>query len=459
MRHTLTIAVASVAILILTTPLFAGEQDCGAYALRHALSLVGKDAVLDDLRKELLITPEAGTSLLQIKTVAQARLCSTQALRLTPTQALTAKAPWIAFVRKNHFVTIAAADSQQRRLLILDEGREPVWQDIKAFSAEWNGEALLISAPVLPKQPRLWIHSDTITLGKLRGTTEEHRYWTILNTGARDLQLSEHRFTCSCASLTFDKKIIPPGGYAIADLKIDTAAKPNGPFQLGLAIKTNEGEDSWRRLTLEGMVQRDALIYPSYFSVGDVPPDKPIIHLTSKLFLGRTYQGPVPTFIDTKSALRGASIQQVDNEPGAYDLTFSLDTTNIPVNTDGRFFQDAYIRCGDLPYPAIQIGATGTLLPLLTVHPPRVFIAAYSPGIKVERSVRLVRRTSALLNISVDKPESVQVTVDGDSMKVVLTLPDQTVPFQGKIHIKIDDTPFEIPVLALPVSASAVARP
>jgi len=77
--------------------------------------------------------------------------------------------------------------------------------------------------------------------GKIKaGKKAVHKY-KFVNTGNRDLKISEVKTTCGCTVAKYPKDPIPPGGKGKIEVAFDTKDK-NGPYVKGVNIHHN-GKD------------------------------------------------------------------------------------------------------------------------------------------------------------------------------------------------------------------------
>ena len=117
--------------------------DCGPAALANMIRVLGMDAPTTDSLMVLSGTGPAGTRASGLIRAGKVFGLSLMLKRVAPAELRETPRPFIAWVKRSHFVTVAERTATGR-LTVLDPqvGRYSISED--AFRAIWSGEAILL---------------------------------------------------------------------------------------------------------------------------------------------------------------------------------------------------------------------------------------------------------------------------------------------------------------------------
>jgi hypothetical protein len=423
----------------------ANENECGVYAMKQALSICGVPTNYRDLKTKLQVSDSRGASFMQINNVAHDLSVKTNPIRITPEDLLRLQKPAIAFVRKNHFVTIAISDPKERSLFILDQNRRPEWLSLSEFEKIWNGEVITFEPSEPAEGPSLWVPSYSVDFGTFYGVTAEKRTMTVLNVGDKPLVLEKAKFSCNCAKVKFSPEKIEPHGYGTIDFIFDTSFKQNGEFSVRMYLTTNEGRDKPWWFQLKGGVFRQAILLPSYFTLGDVMPDEKEREFTSYMTLGSDYTGSIRAR-ENESGLKWVSGNRLPGKDNVFEVKTRLDMSKVKPDEYGRFFSNILIETDHKQYQYLELGVIGNKLQELESMPRSLFLPACTPGKKVKKQIKIINRSLNDPVISFSNNENLRATLKDDLLQVEITPPTKEGLFIEDIDISAGTSSLKVPV-------------
>lgn len=150
-----------------------GLADCGPAALANLLRTVGASIPSLDSLGRLAGTGAEGTRASGLIRAAQASGVSLVLRRVSPDSLEVVRKPFIAWVDKGHFVTVAE-QFPDGRLVVLDPqvGRYSIKQE--AFKAIWSGEAILLAGSA--RSPAAAVAAGLLTRSTGGNSMTKHRF-------------------------------------------------------------------------------------------------------------------------------------------------------------------------------------------------------------------------------------------------------------------------------------------
>jgi hypothetical protein len=118
------------------------SNDCGVACLQMVFRARGMDVPAARLRAETATT-ERGTSLLELKRVAEAHGLATSSWRLKSESLKKIPLPAIAFVDGDHYVVIERIENDHQ-VIVLDPAGGRLRYELSAFAQRWRGEILIL---------------------------------------------------------------------------------------------------------------------------------------------------------------------------------------------------------------------------------------------------------------------------------------------------------------------------
>lgn len=395
-----------------------GMGNCGANSLADACSVLGIDIQDNEIRRAIGTNTSDGTTLLEIKRAAENLGLQAQGVLLSTSELLDQQHPVIAFVRGNHFVTVAATSLENRQVFVLDRPNAPIWLDIDEFAEQWNGVALLLTMQdKQDRSPTLWAYGNRTFIGNVTGTEQDEGEFTLINQGDSAITILEAKPSCPCIKrFTFTPQRIPGRSASRVHLNIDATGKAQGPFEVDILLKTDNPAQPVRRVSLVGRVRSPFKANPNFVALGDIPASD--MNRTVPI---RIYKDTFADVVEDVTAeyldpgVKILSIQPLQD--GELEINLGVNLREVEIDADRRFRLVAIFDSGPPTHYKLPVGIVGRWRSTIHVVPSQLFLGRLHPGEQVERNITLSSETPFTQStISVEDDSGIVVQEIGNSV-------------------------------------------
>lgn len=372
---------------------------CGPYTLCQVAERYG--TVLDpEVVAKLAGTTEAGTTMkglaeaayqLGMKAVGQ-KTTYQNLLRLTP--------PLIALVKtqdtatQNHFIVVDKVEHDQ--IETWDVNRGYAIRRKAVFESIWDGYVLVISPPVQRQMsgdaPDIEIDAPTHDFGTLPQMESVEHTFTVKNVGNLPLEILEVNTSCTCEKVALKEKIIPPDGRTQLEVRYRGSTN-SGKTRVAVYLKTNDPDEPEVVVSLFGVVNGIAGVYPGHFNLGDIGQEGSI-HQSFVIF-PRSYGHKLTVkSVTSTSPLIKTKLQKVRNKDILARVSFEIQ--RLPL---GPFRETITVTTDAEKYSEIHVGVEGTVVGELVMEPNQFFMGFLQVDTPVRRTVTIEKRGKATLEI------------------------------------------------------------
>lgn len=404
MQKRKTILITAIPILIgVLLPFSQAELPswmCGPYALCQVAERYGR-VVDPEVVAELARTTETGTTMkgladaayqLGMKAVGQ-KTTYRNLLQLTP--------PLIALVRTNdratanHFIVVDKIEPNQ--IETWDVNRGYAIRPKEVFESIWNGYVLVISPPslqrgILADAPDIEIDTPTHDFGTLPQMESTEHTFTIKNTGNLPLEILEVTPSCTCEKVELKEKTIPPGGQTSLDVRYRGSTN-SGKTRVAVYLKTNDPDESEVVVSLFGVINGIAGVYPGHFNLGDIGQEESI--RKSFVIYPRTYGRKLTVkSVIASSPLIKPKLQRVKDKDILARVNFEIQ--RLPL---GPFRETITVTTDAEKYSDIHVGIEGVVVGELVLEPNQFFMGFLQINKPVRRTVTVEKRGKANVEI------------------------------------------------------------
>ena len=226
---------------------------CGPKSLVIAAARVGLDLSLDQVIEDCSIDPQVGTSMLNLKRVAENRGLEVTACLLTVDTLIEQDCPAILWVNNRHFCVVDAPGKagSEAPLKIYNYRGIPLITPSE-LEEIWKGEALLISRQMpdhLEEGAFVYFGEILHDFGYVTsGKTYSHEF-ALRNLGMENVNVLKVTTDCQCIKTEFSSKVIAPGKTASVALSF-TPGTEEGYQTASAWIFTNDRESTPHRITI-----------------------------------------------------------------------------------------------------------------------------------------------------------------------------------------------------------------
>ena len=401
---------------------------CGPYTLCQVAERHGV-VVKPEKVAELAGTAKGGTTMkgladaasqLGMQPVGQ-KINYRNLLRLTP--------PLIALVKTpdttTHFIVVDKIERNQIEIWDVRQGYSILPR--KKFESMWEGYVLMLSPPrpqgaVPADAPDIEIDAPTYDFGVIPQMEKVEHSFTIKNVGGSPLEILEVDPSCTCEKVDLREKVIPPGGTTQLNVRYRGSTN-SGKTRVAVYLKTNDPDEPAAVVSLFGIVNGTAGVYPGHFHLGEIGQDE----LIRKSFV--IYRPAFDTIriksVKSSSAQVQTKLQRLDETDVIARVHFDL--KGLPL---GPFRETITVTTDAKKYSEIYVGIEGTVVGELLLEPNQFFTGFLQVNMPVRRTVTLEKRGKADLEIlKVENSSSIVQT------KIVLVEPGK------KYKIEVTCTP------------------
>ncbi|RKU33244.1 hypothetical protein C6499_01825 [Candidatus Poribacteria bacterium] len=391
-------------MILIGCPLLMGYAEllswmCGPYALCQVAERYGK-VVDPEVVAELSRTTEAGTTMkgladaayqLGMKTVGQ-KTNYQNLLQLTP--------PLIALVRTqdsatgNHFIVIDKIAQDQ--IEIWDVNRGYAIYPKEVFESMWDGYVLVISPPIQQQisvdAPDIEIAAPIHDFGAIPQLEAVEHTFTIKNVGQQPLDILEVNPSCTCEKVDLKEKMIPPGGQTSLDVRYRGSTN-GGKTRVAVYLKTNDPDEPEVVVSLVGVINGIAGVYPGHFNLGNIGQEESI--RKSFVIYPRTYGHKLTVkSVTASSPLIKTKLQKVKDTEILARVNFEIQ--ELPL---GPIHETITVTTNAEKYPEIHVGIEGVVVGELLLEPNQFFMGFLKIDKPVHRTVTIEKRGKANLKI------------------------------------------------------------
>ena len=369
---------------------------CGPYTLCQVAERYGR--VLDpEVVAKLARTTETGTTMkgladaayqLGMKAVGQ-KTTYQNLLQLTP--------PFIALVKTpdsataNHFIVVDKIEPNQ--IETWDVNRGYAIRPKEVFESIWDGYVLIISPPspqrgIPANAPDIEIDTPIHDFGTLPQMESAEHTFTIKNVGNLPLEILEVTPSCTCEKVALQEKTIPPGGKTGLEVRYRGSTN-SGKTRVAVYLKTNDPDEPEVVVSLFGVINGIAGVYPGHFNLGDIGQEESI--RKSFVIYPRTYGHKLTVkSVTASSPLINPKLQRVKGEDILARVNF--DIQRLP---PGPFRETITVTTDAEKYSEIHVGIEGTVVGELLLEPNQFFMGFLQVDKPIRRTVTVEKRGKA----------------------------------------------------------------
>ncbi len=372
---------------------------CGPYALcqvaeRHGVVLKPEKV------GELAGTTKAGTTMKGLADAAHQLGMKSVGQKTNYRHLRRSPMPLIALVKtpdnstSNHFVVV---DKIERNWIeIWDVNQGYLILSREKFESMWEGYILALSPPqpqgaVPADVPDIEIDAPTYDFGAIPQMEAVEHSFIIKNVGGGPLEILEVEPSCTCEKVDLKEKVIPPGETTQLDLRY-RGSNNSGKIRASVYLKTNDPDEPEMVVSLFGIVNGTAGVYPGHFNLGEIGQEE-LVRKSFVIFR--------PAFDTIRVKSVKSSSPQVQTKFQRLDETdliarVHFDLRGLPL---GPFRETITVITDAEKYSEIYVGVEGTVVGELLLEPNQFFTGFLQVGTPVQRTVTLEKRGQADLEI------------------------------------------------------------
>ena len=372
---------------------------CGPYALcqvaeRHGVVLKPEKV------GELAGTTKAGTTMKGLADAASQLGMQPVGQKINYRHLRRSPMPLIALVKtpdnstSNHFVVV---DKIERNWIeIWDVNQGYLILSREKFESMWEGYVMVLSPLHLQSQipvdaPDIEIDEPTYDFGAIPQMEAVEHTFTIKNVGGGPLEILEIDPSCTCEKVDLKEKVIPPGGTTQLNVRYQ-GSNNSGKIRASVYLKTNDPDEPEMVVSLFGIVNGTAGVYPGHFNLGEIGQEE----LIRKFFV--IYR---PAFDTIRVKSVKSSSPQVQTKFQRLDETdliarVHFDLQGLPL---GPFRETITVTTDAEKYSEIYVGIEGTVVGELLLEPNQFFTGFLQVDTPVRRTITLEKRGKADLEI------------------------------------------------------------
>ena len=255
----------------------------------------------------------------------------------------------------------------------------------------------LVLSPPQPQRaapadaPDIEIDAPTYDFGAIPQMEAVEHTFTIKNVGGRPLEILEINPSCTCEKVYLKEKVIPPGGTTQLDVRY-RGSNNSGKTRVAVYLKTNDPDEPEMVVSLFGIVNGTAGVYPGHFNLGEIGQDE-LIHKSFVIYR--------PAFDTIRIKSVKSSSPHVQTKFQRLDETdliarVHFDLQGLPL---GPFREAITVTTDAEKYSEIYVGVEGTVVGELLLEPNQFFTGFLQVDTPVRRTVTLEKRGKADLKI------------------------------------------------------------
>ncbi len=310
--------------------------------------------------------------------------------RLTPPLIALVKTPGAS----THFIVVDKIERNQIEIWDVRQGYSILPK--KKFESIWEGYVLVLSPPrpqeAIPTDaPDIEIDAPSYDFGVIPQMERVEHTFIIKNVGGSPLEILEVDPSCTCEKVDLREKVIPPGGTTQLDVRYRGSTN-SGKTRVAVYLKTNDPDEPAAVVSLFGIVNGTAGVYPGHFHLGEIGQEE----LIRKSFV--IYR---PAFDTIRVKSVKSSSPQVQTKFQRLDETdliarVHFDLQGLPL---GPFRETITVTTDAEKYSEIYVGIEGTVVGELLLEPNQFFMGFLQVDTSVRRTVMLEKRGKADLEI------------------------------------------------------------
>lgn len=386
--------------LLLSSSAELPDWMCGPYTLCQVTERYG--IVVDpEVVAQLARTTETGTTMRGLADAAYQLGMKAVGQKTTYRNLLQLNSPIIALIRTqgsetaNHFIVIDKVERDQ--IETWDVNRGFAIRPKAVFESIWDGYVLVISPPH-PRQevpmdaPDIEIDAPTHDFGTLPQMESVEHIFRIKNVGNLPLEILDVDPSCTCEKVALKKNIIPPGGAT--ELKVRYRGSTNsGKTRVAVYLETNDPDEPEVVVSLFGIVNGIAGVYPGHFNLGNIGQEESIRQ--SFVIFPRTYGHKLTVkSVRSTSPLIKTKLQKVRGKDILARVNFEIH--RLPM---GPFRETITVTTDAEKYSEIHVGIEGTVVGECVTEPNQFFMGFLQIDTPVRRTVTVENHGKADLDI------------------------------------------------------------
>jgi len=431
----------------------------GPYTLCQVAERYGK--VFDpNVVAKLSKTTERGASLKGLADAAHQLGMKVVGQKTTYSNISQLTPPLIALIKvqdniiTNHFIVIDKIEADQIEIWDVNRGYE-IYSKEK-FESMWEGYVLLIS--LLPPQSQVPVDAPDIQIdapihdfGTLPQMEPVNHEFIIKNVGMLPLEILDVHPSCNCEKVELEEKVIPSGEQTKLNVSFQGTSN-SGKTRVAVYLKTNDPDEPNVVVSMFGIINGIARVYPGHFNLGKITQDESI--RKSFLIYPRNYGYELKVeSVKSNSPFIKTKLHKVKDKEILARVNFEI--KQLPF---GPFRETIIVTTNAEKYSEIHIGVEGTVIRDLLLEPNQFFFGFLKVGKPVHRTVTVEKHGKPDLkilkveeNLSFVDIKIIQVE-QGKKYKIeAVCTPTTTSPKSIRDVVKIHTNSKKQPILKIPV--------
>ena len=372
---------------------------CGPYALCQVAERHGMVFKPEGVAK-LAGTTKAGTTMKGLANAAYQLGMMPVGQKTNYRNLLQLTPPLIALIKtpdssgSNHYIVVDRIEANQIEIWDVNRGYSILSRG--QFEATWDGYVLVVSPPsqqtqVTENAPDIEIDAPTHNFGAIPQMEAVEHSFTITNVGVRPLEILEVNPSCTCEKVELRERLISPGESTQLDVRY-RGSYNSGKTRVSVYLKTNDPDEPEVVVSLFGIINGIANVYPGHFNLGQIGQDE----LIQKSFVIHRPKFGTVRVKSVKSSSRQVrtKLQRLDEEVVIARVYF--DIQQLPL---GPFSEMITVTTDAEKNSEIYVGIQGTVVGELSIEPNQFFLGFIRVDTPIRRTVALKNRGNPSLEI------------------------------------------------------------
>ena len=338
--------------------------------------------------------------------------------------------------------------------------------NIRLRFAAFTSLLILLAAPALLADPastnsapgagpKIKFDTETFDAGKVPAGKPLNHTFTFTNTGNQTLEVTKATGTCHCTVVDNNwTKRVEPGQTGTIPVSIDIRPEWGGPMSKMVMVECNDKSKppGGTALTINFNVWKPIDVSQPYVFL-NVPVES-TNEVSTVVRVDNNTSQPLEVYRATSSN-PALAVQIKTNDPGKH---YELLIRALPPFRPGTSFSaQVTAATSSIEMPTVQIQATVTVQPLISVSPPHVLLEAPPLNSPVKKPVTILYQGSGSLHVSnavfSAKEVGVQVAESqpGKLFTVTLSFPAGFESVGKPMELRLNSSAPQMPVITIPV--------
>ena len=299
--------------------------------------------------------------------------------------------------------------------------------------------------------PDIQIDTPIHDFGTLPQMESVNHDFIIKNVGMLPLEILEVHPSCNCETVELKQKIILSGGQTKLTV-LFRGTSNSGKTRAAVYLKTNDPDEPNVVVSMFGIINGVARVYPGHFNLGNIMQDESI--RKSFLIYPRNYGYELKVkSVTASSPLIRPKLSKVKDKEILARVNFEI--RQLPL---GPFRETIIVTTNAEKYSEIHIGIEGTVIGEILLEPNQFFFGFQKVGKSVHRTVTVEKYGKSDLKIlKVEKNLSfvdikiIQVEPSKKYKIEAICTPTKASPKSIRDVVKIHTNSKKQPILKIPV--------